>query len=67
MGRTARWEDTPIDTLSAPLAERAEEGATRVPHVNGLRALRALIILGHPRQESLCAALADAYRDGAER
>jgi 1,4-dihydroxy-2-naphthoate octaprenyltransferase len=66
MGRTARWEDAAIDTVSAPLADRAEEDATRVPQVNAMRALKVLIILGHPRQESLCAALAEAYREGAE-
>lgn len=29
--------------------------------------MRVLIILGHPRVESLCGALADAFRDGARR
>lgn len=29
--------------------------------------MRVLIILGHPRRDSLCGAMADAYREGAER
>lgn len=29
--------------------------------------MRVLIILGHPRRESLCGALAQAYRDGAQQ
>ncbi|MGH8235282.1 MAG: NAD(P)H-dependent oxidoreductase [Rhodanobacteraceae bacterium] len=29
--------------------------------------MNVLLILGHPRQDSLCAALADAYRNGANR
>ena len=62
-----RWEDTTIETVSAPLAERVEEDAARAPGMSATRALNVLIILGHPRQESLCAALADAFREGAER
>ncbi|ROO26399.1 NAD(P)H dehydrogenase [Salinisphaera orenii YIM 95161] len=33
---------------------------SRTPH-----ALRVLLVLGHPRRDSLCGALADAYCDGA--
>lgn len=29
--------------------------------------MRILIILGHPRRDSLCGAMADAYREGAEQ
>ncbi|GAB3670554.1 NAD(P)H-dependent oxidoreductase [Salinisphaera aquimarina] len=35
--------------------------------MNSPRPLRVLLILGHPRGDSLCGALATAYRDGATR
>jgi 1,4-dihydroxy-2-naphthoate octaprenyltransferase len=50
----------------AALEELAGESRDEAPEP-GTGALRVLIIVGHPRRQSLCQALAGAYGAGARR
>lgn len=58
---------TAIDTESAPLQDRAAPAPSQTSGSAGRGPLKVLIVMGHPRRDSLCASLAAAYRDGAER
>lgn len=67
MARRPLNAETPLDRENDPPRQAfsaAPEAADRSDHATAR--LRVLVILGHPRGESLCAELARRYADGAE-
>ena len=56
-----------LELVDAAAIEESADGTHQEARAPAEGALRVLIIVGHPRRQSLCQALANAYGSGARR